>query len=382
MTMGHRGADGLGDVAARAHAALSRLASTLYGIDDDADVTFVRGQAKASPLAARLVADLDEVWQQYPSAKDTLDAADDALRRGDQASARRLLGPGALGTPDGRRVDVLVLLGELQSVADAASAEIHQLAARARAALASVDGATRTLAAVTAQAEGVDAVDDPPVAAARAAVEAATARIAADPAAAPPPASLDEVVEAARAHVAALVAARASLPDDLAAAHAEVDEIRSLAQEGIGALAATREKILAPAGLLQPIDPGSLADGDEALAPWLQRIDKEAANGGWRSASAALRHWHRVADAWRDNARRILDANRAPLDRRNELRGLLDGFAAKAAAGGRAEEPALLDLRQKARDLLYVAPCDLDAAERAVAAYASAVNAPGAKGPG
>lgn len=59
----------------------------------------------------------------------------------------------------------------------------------------------------------------------------------------------------------------------------------------------------------------------------------------------------------------------APLDRRRELRGRLDAYRAKAIATGRAEDVQLEDLYESAAAVLYQAPCDLDEAERTVAAY-------------
>jgi hypothetical protein len=61
----------------------------------------------------------------------------------------------------------------------------------------------------------------------------------------------------------------------------------------------------------------------------------------------------------------------APLARRRELRGRLDAYRAKAIATGRAEDLSLDVLYQSAVSVLYQAPCDLDAAERSVAAYQS-----------
>jgi hypothetical protein len=57
------------------------------------------------------------------------------------------------------------------------------------------------------------------------------------------------------------------------------------------------------------------------------------------------------------------------LARRRELRGRLDAYRAKAIATGRAEDLALDELYQSAASVLYQAPCDLEEAERSVAAY-------------
>ena len=68
------------------------------------------------------------------------------------------------------------------------------------------------------------------------------------------------------------------------------------------------------------------------------------------------------------------------LDRRAELRGRLDAYRAKAGRLGHAEDITLQGLHRAAHELLFVAPCDLAAATRAVAAFQQAVNASTHKG--
>jgi hypothetical protein len=63
------------------------------------------------------------------------------------------------------------------------------------------------------------------------------------------------------------------------------------------------------------------------------------------------------------------------LDRRDELRGLLDAYQARAAKLGGAEDSELDARYDRAHDLLWTAPCDLSAAADAVAGYQQAVLA-------
>ena len=63
------------------------------------------------------------------------------------------------------------------------------------------------------------------------------------------------------------------------------------------------------------------------------------------------------------------------VDRRNELRGRLQAYTAKAARYGLAEADELTGAQRRARELLWTAPCDLRAATRAVAAYLHAFEA-------
>ncbi|GAA2058956.1 hypothetical protein GCM10009839_81310 [Catenulispora yoronensis] len=76
-----------------------------------------------------------------------------------------------------------------------------------------------------------------------------------------------------------------------------------------------------------------------------------------------------------ENAHKRVAQVRAPLERRDELRGLLEAYRARAARHGVAESPRLVAAFRAAHDLLWSAPCDLSAAEYAVRGYQAAVGA-------
>jgi hypothetical protein len=76
--------------------------------------------------------------------------------------------------------------------------------------------------------------------------------------------------------------------------------------------------------------------------------------------------------------RALDEAERAygtPLRRRDELRGLLGAYRTRAARNGFAEDAELEALHRAAHDLLWSAPCDVDAAARRVEGYQRAVRA-------
>ena len=75
-----------------------------------------------------------------------------------------------------------------------------------------------------------------------------------------------------------------------------------------------------------------------------------------------------------ENAQKRVALVRAPLDTREELRGLLEAYRARAARHGVSEAAALAVGYQGARDLLWSAPCDLAASEQAVRRYQAAVG--------
>jgi hypothetical protein len=109
------------------------------------------------------------------------------------------------------------------------------------------------------------------------------------------------------------------------------------------------------------------------LRPDLAALDALAAAGHWALLSPRLAEWSRRAReriaALRDAAAR----NAGMLAARNELRGRLDAYQAKAGRRGLAEDPALAPLAERARGALYTAPCDVDAGRAAVNAYQDAV---------
>ena len=66
---------------------------------------------------------------------------------------------------------------------------------------------------------------------------------------------------------------------------------------------------------------------------------------------------------------------RAAIDRREELRGLLQAFADKASAHNVMESPELDALYQEGKLVLWTAPCDIDRGTAIVDQYITAVNA-------
>ncbi|GAA2126302.1 hypothetical protein GCM10009759_78640 [Kitasatospora saccharophila] len=96
--------------------------------------------------------------------------------------------------------------------------------------------------------------------------------------------------------------------------------------------------------------------------------------------------WHRLGpllDALEDaaakelgRARQSLTEVAQPLAVRAELRGRLEAYKAMAARLGLAEDPEVVERFEKARWLLWSAPCDLRAAAEAVSRFQQALRAP------
>jgi hypothetical protein len=106
----------------------------------------------------------------------------------------------------------------------------------------------------------------------------------------------------------------------------------------------------------------------------LAAVDALAAAGHWALISPRLADWNRKARARLDALREATARNTGLLAARNELRGRLDAYQAKALRRGFGEDPALTPLYEAAKSALYTAPCDLDAARAAVGAYQDALT--------
>ncbi|MFI8945235.1 hypothetical protein ACIGO6_01795 [Streptomyces sp. NPDC053750] len=89
----------------------------------------------------------------------------------------------------------------------------------------------------------------------------------------------------------------------------------------------------------------------------------------WHRLSPLLESLEEKAEDELLRARESLTAVTAPLAVRAELRGRLDAYKAKVARLGFAEDPELVEKYEKARRMLWSAPCDLRVAEQAVLRY-------------
>jgi hypothetical protein len=104
-----------------------------------------------------------------------------------------------------------------------------------------------------------------------------------------------------------------------------------------------------------------------------------SAQGDWRAAGNLLVQWTtRCRDAL-DEAQRALAANEAPVATRNELRGRLDAYRAKAYRLGLLEDPAVAGLYARAQDALFTAPTDLEKAEQLLRRYQQALTGPASR---
>lgn len=371
--------------AQKVRADFDKVSANLLDLDADPTTKLLTagglsGSSEAPAKAA--TAALDRLWALLPVIRSPLDSVLEEQAKGRKADDDRirhlLTTPtvpidGTLLTPSQPATVTLTVADAMNMlVADFATAAdvIDRVGTAWRDGVPTLDSARLRLDQMLA-----DVGEFPEAEVTRSALERANAAAAADPlqlgALLPP---LRTALASAETACAMLVARRDGLRRELDEAAAQLARIEASIREGTVALDETRAKVADPAGLLAPLDPIEVLDGmPRGLTPWLERL-RRTAGTDWRAAVNGLVAWRGLAEGIEVTAEQIRQANRAPLDRRNELRGLLGGLAAKAAAAGRAEDPELSALHQQARDLLYQAPCDLAAAVAAVDAFAAAVN--------
>jgi len=168
----------------------------------------------------------------------------------------------------------------------------------------------------------------------------------------------------------------------LTARIAELDQVRSQARRRIDGLSA--EVTAARAARADAVTAWQRAAERVAALPLpppditgppLDNLAALAAAGRWGALATEL---DRCEDALAADVKRTADCERsaaAGLANRDELRGLLGAYKAKAARLGVAEDTDLVARYDQARDRLWTAPCDLTAAAVAVAGYQQAIQA-------
>jgi hypothetical protein len=158
---------------------------------------------------------------------------------------------------------------------------------------------------------------------------------------------------------------RAQTEAALAAAHLNFEQLRDLHREASGAWTEAQEKI-SGAGELPPPPPETRL---ESLGEWLDRLQEKYSGGMLRPVSVGLQNWNSAARDCVCDLQKIRDANCAPLELRNELRGRINALKAKAQAYRVEEDANLRELASVAETLLYTRPTPIDRACDAVTRY-------------
>lgn len=183
---------------------------------------------------------------------------------------------------------------------------------------------------------------------------------------------LRERTAAAVAAVGRLAALRADAGRRISAVAAAVSAAAAARQDATAARDRAAAKI-ATAMLSAPPDLG-------ALTARLAGAGELKAAGRWTRLASELDLIEKQAADVVSQCREVERRAAALLDRREELRGLLDAYQARAARLGGAEDAGLDARYARAHELLWTAPCDLPAATAAVTGYQQAVLALSGRG--
>lgn len=168
--------------------------------------------------------------------------------------------------------------------------------------------------------------------------------------------------------LSAITAVRDGFVERLAAAKAGLDQLRAAQADATR----TRETVLVKIAesALPPV-----VDRSAVLLAGLDRLAGLGESGSWRQLADELPEFEREAASTIERVLVERDAIGSLLARRDELRGRLGAYQAKAAGIGHSEDRELERLFDAAHELLWTAPCNLAAATRALARYQQAVSA-------
>jgi hypothetical protein len=278
---------------------------------------------------------------------------------------RPLLGP----TQTSLHCSLDDLLGRMSSTFEQIKAMVVQTGEAWNNLLPRLQAATTELNRLTGLAATLAEQHVPELDEARAGLDRLTATLASDPLSVDQRAAADveRTLAVAGSDLDRLAALRDRLGLELQQADQLMDELSTAVADAQAAHAENRLKISRPA--VQPPPPL-----DPATPAELQRIATLSKRGQWRAARQALDAWTKRTNQQIHDMRRATDACWAPLTARNELRGRLDAYRAKANAFGLLEDPDAEAVYNEARSILYTAPTDLAVAVSLVDRYQKAVS--------
>ena len=378
-------------------AAHDRIAAAMFTIDSHPGLGYLRGGGLSGLTQARWEAlrpEVDRLWAHFAVLGDLLERArgirnqrrlDDA----DWATLRLLCAEPVVGldgagmpteagtSPPASRIRLGELASQLERRCAAATAQLSDVDSAWTLVAGAYGPLTQEIDALVAQAKsvGLDELAEPlagalaeagrtdltdPLSAASGGALTAGTRARLD--------GLTGRMSSLRDRVGALIGIRDGYPRRVAELSALVDQVAAAEQQLAPAYARAAQKIANP-GL--PPEPATVGVLRVRLAD-LDRLFKEAR---WAQLADDADALQRAASRARERADELRELADGLIARRDELRGRLEAYRAKAAGLGYAEHDQLTVAHSRARDLLYTAPCDLRAATRAVFAYQQALAA-------
>ena len=363
-----------------------KIAATLVDLEAQPTYKLVTSARLRGTTGARLQAAIEsvpELWRAFSTLREVLDQArtirgqrrslaDDERQQLETLLAspsilisveqlpleqRSLLGP----TEKETRITPEQLIAQMSATFATVSEGVGAVERAWREIVPRIDAATTALARLQQTAIDHDAPGEPSLDSLRDTLQDIETNLAEDPLGmdANATARLDAAVAIAEERVGGLARAHASLDEDLIRAGALVGDLRRLRAESAAVVAESTVKIADYHAL--DLIPADLIDG---LAAELE--DVRALTSSWRERRRRLDAWLARAEPLCADATRALAKNRAPLQRRGELRGLLDAYRSKAADLGAIEDEEVAALVRAADQELHTAPTSLARAEQLV----------------
>jgi hypothetical protein len=378
-----------------------RIAGTLVELEARPTYKLIMSGPQRGATGARLqaaIASVPELWRAFDSLRDVLARARTVRGTGRRVTDDErehlevlLAGPSILVDVEQLPVEQRTLLGatekqtwlspeqllaQMSATFDTVAEGVAAVEQVWRDIVPRLDAANGALTQLDQTATGLGATDEPSLATLRDAIGAVERTLAEDPLGlgANATAQLDAAVAIAQARVHELATGQSSLEQDLERATALLGELRRLRAEVHAAAGETAAKFTACRVVEAPA--AALLDGPDGIGSDLDEV--RSLRAAWQRQRRRLDAWFARAEPLAEQLRRDLVTTRAPLERRDELRGLLAAYRAKAGDTGVAEDERIAALSRAAHQQLHTAPTDLPRAEELVQALAAALRQSGA----
>ena len=335
------------------HTGADRLGRLLLELELDGDRKLLDAATLEGATATRWSAaagDLLAAWESHAQLTATLERADELRGSRPRLRAERR--------------------AELEELLDGRSEQLRPALQAAEEASAIVADASAAWGALTPRiAAAGGAIEAGGLDGLRGACERLGADLAADPLSVDPArvAALEQAIVDARRELADLAGLREETAARIAAARALMDSVEAAQRDG----EAAHELVLAK--IANPSVPSPRRVLSE-LAGALREIESLVERARWAEARDALAAWTGDATAELERALAIAAANRAPIEQRNQLRGLLKAYQGKARSLRALEDGEIVALFEGARHELYTAPTDLGVATELITRYQEALR--------
>lgn len=277
----------------------------------------------------------------------------------------------APGSSDTLMASIDVLISVFRRVYEPVRDAVAQVDAVWRDLMPRIDAATSSLARAEALAERLG-LNLPEVRLARQRLDAVRASVADDPLSlsANVGPDLDALVASAVHAAGTIERAHGNLDTDLASTDVLIAKLRVVRARAAAAYSEAEAKVVPVAPLIRVPSP-AVIDGSGGLAHRAAQILGE--DSDWQTQRGELDRWNHAARRLLEQLERALAVNTAPIHDRNELRGLLRAYRAKAAMSPGLPD-AVIELGQDAHDELYTRPTDLARAQRLIDEFASGLT--------